>query len=83
MMKRFLYWEFHERDFQQAVRWKDWKAVRTAHDKPLELYNLDGDVAETKNVAAENTNVVQHIEGYLTAARTNSSNWPAPIDADP
>src|SRR5207247_2037794 len=26
----FLYWEFHERGFQQAVRMGDWKAVRLA-----------------------------------------------------
>ena len=25
---RHMYWEFHERGFQQAVRWKDWKAMR-------------------------------------------------------
>ena len=27
--ERFLYWVF-ENGFQQAVRWKDWKAVRMA-----------------------------------------------------
>ena len=36
----FMYWEFHERGFQQAVRMGKWKAVRLAKDKPLELYNL-------------------------------------------
>ena len=35
----FLYWEFHERGFQQAVRMGHWKAVRLAKE-PLELYNL-------------------------------------------
>ena len=37
----FLYWEFHERGFQQAVRMGAWKAVRLEKDAPLELYNLD------------------------------------------
>ena len=36
----FLYWEFHERGFQQAVRMGDWKAVRPQAGAPLELYNL-------------------------------------------
>ena len=36
----FLYWEFHERGFQQAVRMGDWKAVRPQAGEPLELYNL-------------------------------------------
>ena len=39
----FLYWEFHERGFQQAVRMGRWKAVRLKHDTPLELYDLDAD----------------------------------------
>ena len=35
-----MYWEFHERGFQQAARLGDWKAVRLKKDAPLELYNL-------------------------------------------
>ena len=42
----FMYWEFHERGFQQAVRMGNWKAVRLAKDKPLELYNLADDPTE-------------------------------------
>ena len=36
----FMYWEFHERGFQQAVRMGQWKAVRLKKDAPLELYDL-------------------------------------------
>ncbi len=36
----FMYWEFHERGFQQAVRMGHWKAVRLKKDAPLELYDL-------------------------------------------
>ena len=46
----FLYWEFHERGFQQAVRMGDWKAVRLKSGAPLELYNLKTDIAEKDNV---------------------------------
>ena len=31
----FLYWEFHERGFQQAVRMGRWKAVRLKNGAPL------------------------------------------------
>ena len=31
----FLYWEFHERGFQQAVRMGDWKAIRPRAGAPL------------------------------------------------
>jgi arylsulfatase A len=72
----FLYWEFHERGFQQAVRMGQWKAVRLAKDKPLELYNLRSDPFETKEVAAEQPAVIARIETYLKTARTDSSRWP-------
>ena len=44
-----LYWEFHERGFQQALRTGNWKAVRPQADQPLELYDLKTDVGEKKS----------------------------------
>ncbi len=72
----FMYWEFHERGFQQAVRMGNWKAVRLAKDKPLELYNLADDPTEFTDVAAKHPDVVAKIESYLKTARTESPNWP-------
>lgn len=72
----FLYWEFHERGFQQAVRTGEWKAVRLKRDAPLELYNLSTDPGEQNNVAAANPKVVARIEEYLKTARTESARWP-------
>jgi arylsulfatase A-like enzyme len=72
----FMYWEFHERGFQQAVRMGNWKAVRLAKDKLLELYNLADDPTEYTNVAAKHPDVVAKIEAYLKTARTESPNWP-------
>jgi arylsulfatase A-like enzyme len=76
----FLYWEFHERGFEQAVRVGDWKYIRRpyAKDKPPELYDLKSDLGETKNVAAENAAVVAKFEAYLKEARTESKDWPVP-----
>jgi arylsulfatase A-like enzyme len=73
----FLYWEFHENGFKQAVRMEDWKGVRFGVDGPLELYNLKTDLAESRNVAEKNPAVVAKIEKYLTTARTEDPNWPA------
>ena len=73
----FLYWEFHEKGFRQAVRLGDWKAIRVGVDGPLELYNLKTDFEEKKNVASEHTDVVAKIEKVLKTARTESSRWPA------
>jgi arylsulfatase A-like enzyme len=73
---RFLYWESPTGGFRQAVRWRNFKAVRLGPDKPLELYDLDNDLAEQNNIADQNPGVVTKIEDYLKTARTDSPNWP-------
>jgi arylsulfatase A-like enzyme len=72
----FLYWEFHERGFSQAVRMGDWKAIRPGPGKSLELYNLKTDPGEKANVAGQHTDIVTKIEDYLKTARTESARWP-------
>lgn len=79
---RPLYWEFHEGGFQQAARRGDWKAVRRAHDAPLELYNLARDIGERENLAERYPERVAWFDRYLRQSRTSSPNWPAPIDGD-
>ena len=72
----FMYWEFHEGgSSKQAVRMGEWKAVRVWKG-PLELFDLKNDLAEAKDVAAENPGVVGKIETYLDGARTESADWP-------
>jgi arylsulfatase A-like enzyme len=73
----FLYWEFHENGFKQAVCMGDWKAVRFGVDGPLELYNLKTDLGEKNNVAEKNPEIVKKIEDYLKTARTEDEHWPA------
>jgi arylsulfatase A-like enzyme len=73
----FFYWEFHERGFQQAVRMGRWKALRLRPADPLELYDLESDPRETRDVAARHADVVATMESYLRTARTESARWPA------
>ncbi len=61
----YLYWEFHERGFSQAVRMGDWKGVRSAPGAPLELYDLRADLAEKNNIAPAHPDVVARIEQIL------------------
>jgi arylsulfatase A-like enzyme len=68
---RFLYWELGgERRLAQAVRWGKWKAVRPRPEAALELYDLSVDEGESKDLAAEQPDVVATIEAYLKTART-------------
>lgn len=76
MGDRFLYWEFFEKGYQQAVRWRDWKAIRLAPNQKLELYDLSKDIGEKSNVATEHPEVIASIETYLKTARSKSEEWP-------
>jgi len=73
---RFLYWEYFESGFQQAVRWKKWKAIRLRRGGSLVLFDLSKDLAEEHDVASEHPEVIEQIETYLKTARTESLNWP-------
>ena len=74
---RYLYWEFHERGYtDQAVRHGKWKVVRKGPLQPLELYDLENDIAEKKDVAKSNPEVVADFERFLKTARSPSELWP-------
>ncbi|HYE19196.1 MAG TPA: arylsulfatase [Tepidisphaeraceae bacterium] len=72
----YLYFEFHERGFDQAIRQGDWKAVRHGRGTPIELYNLREDVGETKDVAGAHGEIVRRIEPLFTSARVDSAEFP-------
>lgn len=72
----YLYWEFHERGFKQAVRLGPWKGISTEQGNPLELYNVVSDIGEENNVAEEHPELVAKIEAILETARTPSEHWP-------
>jgi arylsulfatase A-like enzyme len=72
----WLYWEFYERRSAQAVRAGRWKAVRRPmFDGPIELYDLQADLAETNDIAADNPDVVARLGKIMTIAHTPSPIW--------
>lgn len=77
----YLYWEFYPywespAILAQAMRMGRWKAVRLDRDKPIELYDLSTDIAETHDVAAQHLDVVKRIEEILRTAHDHSDYWP-------
>ncbi len=76
----YLYWElprydratggFHDEVPKQGLRTGRWKAVRPNPDAPLELYDLEEDIGETRDIAADRPDVVERIEKLLVEART-------------
>ncbi len=72
----YLYWEFHEKGPSQAVRLGAWKGIRPAPGKPVQLYNLESDPAEKKDVASQNVFLIRRVERIFSEARTPSSKWP-------
>jgi arylsulfatase A-like enzyme len=73
---RTLYWEFHEGGYKRAARRGKWKAVWLAPDQPIELYDLDADIGETRNIAGSHADVVKQFETFFATARTPSERWP-------
>jgi arylsulfatase A-like enzyme len=71
-----FYWELHEGASLQAVRWGDWKAVRNGPSKPIELYDLKTDAAESKNLATENPDLVAKAGALMKSARVDDANFP-------
>jgi arylsulfatase A-like enzyme len=73
----FLYWEFHEGGFKQAVLWEGrWKGIRSGGpERTVRLHDLKNDVAEQKDVAAEHPVVARRLGEYLLTERTESADW--------
>jgi arylsulfatase A-like enzyme len=74
----YLYWEFHEGGFAQAVLLGRWKAIRSGPNKPVELYDLQTDIRETRDLAARRSEIVRRVQGIMKGAHTESEFWPTP-----
>jgi len=75
--REYLFWDFAGYGGQLAVRMGKWKGVKRGlkknPDAPLELYDLETDIGEQRNVADEHADVVARIEAIMLEARTRPS----------
>jgi arylsulfatase A-like enzyme len=74
----YLYWEFHEGGFVQAIRMDDWKGVRK-NGGPLELYELKSDPGESRDVARSEPAVARRVAELMKVARTESKEFPVKL----
>jgi len=75
---RFLYWEFFEKGFEQALRYGNWKAIK--RDNNIALYDLTRDLTEQRDEAAKHPELVSRFQHYLDTCRTPSPYWPTELE---
>lgn len=66
----YLYWDYgHCRDrYDQAVRMGKWKGIRLGQGNAIELYDLENDLGETTDIAADHPDIVKRIEAVMSEA---------------
>lgn len=67
----YLYWEFPSYSGQQAVRMGQWKGIRKGifnGNLEIELYDLNTDITEEQDVAAQHPEIVAQIKEIMKTA---------------
>lgn len=76
----FLYWEFHENGGRQAVRMGKWKGVKYKASvdpaSPIELYDLERDRGETKNIATQHPDIVKQMAAVMQREHVENADFP-------
>ncbi len=80
----YLYWDYgHVRNtYKQAIRYKQYKGVRIIEEQKsrIELYNLNNDVEEKKNIADKNPDVINAIKLMMDDAYQYTNDYPRKIN---
>ncbi len=69
----YLYWEFHEGGFAQAVRFGNWKALRRGPGARMELFDLISDIGETQDLCERRPDLVSTALELFRTSRTDSN----------
>ncbi len=75
----YLYWEFMEKKGRQAIRKKNWKAVKynmsDNPDAPIQLYDLSMDIGEENDIALEHPEIIDEMASLMRTSRTPSGDF--------
>jgi arylsulfatase A-like enzyme len=95
LKERKMYWEYPHYNwglktytknrFAQAVRFNEWKMIKTGDTSSWELYNLEIDPSEKDNIAAQNQNIVLELSDWVESNRHEMHEQvePARVDGKP
>lgn len=72
---RPFYWEFHELPKCRAIRQGEWKLIHFFQEGRIELFNLAEDPSEERNIAPQQTEVVQKLMVLMDSLRSPSDLW--------
>jgi hypothetical protein len=73
----YFYWELHESEPPiQATRFGKWKAVRNGTDKPIEIYDLDLNAVESKDLSEFRPGLVERASKIFAEAHRPDPHWP-------
>jgi arylsulfatase A-like enzyme len=74
----FLYWAFYEGGGGQAIRQGDWKAIQQPIHAPVRLYNLNDDLGEDRDIAADHPDLAAQLTAKMNQAHRPSERWKFP-----
>ena len=79
--REFLNWEFQKYGtekncFRQAVRMGNMKGLRYGVNSETELYDLEGDISESNNIADQHPELVKKMEQIFEKERSDNVHYP-------
>ena len=74
----YLFWAFYERGGARAIRTQEWKAVQQPIHTAIRLYDLDEDISESNDLAADHPEVVAQLKTLMDQAYKPSDRWKFP-----
>jgi len=81
--ERFLYWETTTKHFEQAARWRSYKAIRTWDLGATALYDLSRDPGEATDIAASHPDLVARFEQAMRESHQDSPHYPKMVAVCP